>query len=304
MKLNKIAAWLAVAGLVFSFVAFSNAAPAGACPPPPPPPPTICGEAEVFTLWGGKTINVGTVTVSNDEENLYVTYDTTGDWYLKEVHLYVLDYEPTERLTPGQAPYKSGDISYATSYTFVVPLAGFDVTCDETVLWLQAHAAVVKIVDGEVVEGETAYGGDITKPKKGSWYGNIKYTVQCCEEEPPCECQEETAWGGKTAGGGTSWWYYYDAEVGGVQTIWAGQHINVGTVEVVEGTVYITLTGGWELQDVKEPVKIQGYNEIPASRPAAGLFTHYKGDALTVYIGEYAYYAIHLDVQLCPTSCK
>lgn len=150
----------------------------------------VCGEPQVYTLWGGKTIRVGTVTVSNDGEKLYVTYRTTGDWYLKEVQLYVLNYEPKERLAPGLAPYKSGDISYATTYTFIVPLSdlSYEVTCDETTLWLQAHAAVVKVVDGTVVQGETAYGGVINpNPPQGSWYGNIEYTVQCCEEVQPAK---------------------------------------------------------------------------------------------------------------------
>jgi hypothetical protein len=30
----------------------------------------FCGESQVCTLWGGKTIDVGTVSISNDEENL------------------------------------------------------------------------------------------------------------------------------------------------------------------------------------------------------------------------------------------
>jgi hypothetical protein len=117
------------------------------------------------------------------------------------------------------------------------------------------------------------------------------------------ECQEETAWGGDSEGKGSAWWYYYDASIGGVQTVWAGQHIDVGTVEVVGGVVTIVLTGGWELQNVDDPVKIKGYSVIPEERPVAGLFTGvgtYKGDQLTnVDIGEYNFYAIHLDVQLC-----
>ena len=42
--------------------------------------PQICGEEE-FALTAGQTINVGTVRVSNDEDYLYVTYNTTGEWY-------------------------------------------------------------------------------------------------------------------------------------------------------------------------------------------------------------------------------
>lgn len=133
---------------------------------------------------------------------------------------------------------------------------------------------------------------------------NLTFCFVECEDNGG-DCQTETAWGGDTAGDGAAWWFYYDASVGGEQIIRAGQHIDVGTVEVVDGTVYLVLTGGWELQDGEETVKIQGYaaDDLPSSRPAAGNFDEdnggYKGTSLTVEIGDYAFYAIHLDVQLC-----
>ena len=69
---------------------------------------------------------------------------------------------------------------------------------------------------------------------------------------------------------------------------------------MVDGIVSIILTDGWELQDDEEAVEIQGYNEgdLPTSRPASGQFG-YKGTDLTVHIGIFDFYAIHLDVQLC-----
>lgn len=260
------------------------------CEPPVEPecPPVV------YDLWAGQTILVGNVTVWNDAENLYVQYNTDAPWYLTEVHLFIAAEPFTARLAPGQAPYKSGDISCASTYMFTIPLQW---DCDMTI-YLQVHAAVVKKVDGVVVGKETAYGGDITKPKKGAWYGNFAYTI-CCQEEPPPECQKETAWGGKTAGGGSAWWYYFDVTKGATQTIWAGQTINVGTVTYDGTRLIIILTGGWELQAVAEPVKIQGYELIADSRPAAGQFTTYKGNLLTVPVPYYPFYAIHLDVQLC-----
>lgn len=142
----------------------------------------VC-NSETFALVGGQTIDVGNVVVSNDDEYLYVTYNTTGGWELVEVQLFVLDTEPTERLSPGQAPNKSGILeSGTTTYTFTIPLEGD--MCDVD-LWLQAHASVVK--RGE--EGQTAYGGEIVIPETGSWYGNIAYTVVCCD--PECEISAE-----------------------------------------------------------------------------------------------------------------
>jgi len=118
--------------------------------------------------------------------------------------------------------------------------------------------------------------------------------------DSPAECtswQTETGFGGNASGNGNAWWYYYTGN--GVQTIWAGQSINAGTVELKNGYLYITLTNGWQLQDVSESVKIQGYNSLPSSRPVAGQFTTYKGTSLTVPVNAYSYYVVHLDLQKC-----
>lgn len=267
----------------------------------------ICGEPAVYTLWGGKTINVGTVTVANDETNLYVTYETTDNWYLTEVHLYVLNYEPLERLTPGHAPYKSGNISYATTYTFVIPLEdlGFPITCDETVLWLQAHAAVVKIVDGEIVKSETAYGGDIN-PNANPWYGNIRYMVQCCNGEEPCyEFVGETAWAAGIRYVRRGNWATYTPYVPNSTVIlYAGQTINVGSVHFsapVAGKVTITinLTGSWEFAPRAENVKIQDYATAPSGNPAPGLFA-WKGTGVgqtfSIEVPVNNFYGVHVDV--------
>ena len=130
-------------------------------------------NSKTYALIAGQTINVGTVVVSNDDEFLYVTYNTTGDWDLRELHLFVLHSEPDERLTPGDAPYKVESLPAGTkSYTFTIPF-GDELECG-TSIWLQAHAAV---------DGETAYGGTVEDPRQGAWYGNISYYIECCEED-------------------------------------------------------------------------------------------------------------------------
>lgn len=255
----------------------------------------------VSTLWAGKTIDAGTVTVTNDDEFIYLTYQLSGEWLLKEVHLYVLNYAPTSRLAPGLAPFNSGILpSGTTFYTFSVPNT---YECDQ-MLYLQAHAAIYKVDQfGNVIESQTGFGGDITWPKKASWYGNIAYTICCEDNEEPCY-QYETAFGGNTEGPGKgAWWFYYDGD--GVETIWAGQIIEVGTVELVGEMLTITLTNDWELANSSEAVKIQGYNELPNERPAAGLFTTYKGTDLVVSLPQFEYYVIHLDVRIkedCQTT--
>ena len=48
----------------------------------------VPGYAFTTSLTAGQTIPVGTVSVWNDEECLYVQYDVTeDDWYLLETHL-------------------------------------------------------------------------------------------------------------------------------------------------------------------------------------------------------------------------
>lgn len=115
-------------------------------------------------------------------------------------------------------------------------------------------------------------------------------------EEEMCY-KTETAWGGNSSGEGKAWWFYFDAEAGpATQTIYAGQKATDGTVTYDGSKITINL-GSWSLQNDSEAVKIQGYNEIPSTRPAAGPFTTYKGTALEIQVSGFRYYAIHLDVK-------
>ena len=255
----------------------------------------MCGT-ESFTLWAGQTNNSGTVTVANDDVNLYVTYTTTGGLLINEVHLFISANPFTQRLAPGQAIYKAENVN-AETHTFVLPLAEIGFECGSTI-YLQAHAALSN--------GETAYGGTITKPKKGAWYGNIAYTIVCCVVEPPVtECTEETAFGGYSGinvGEPGAWFYYFDVTQGSSQPIYAGQYIEVGEVIYENGTISIFLYDNVSLQDVSEPVKIQGFESVPAKRLPAGQFTTYKGTSTTVEVPTFTYYIIHLDVKICEGS--
>ncbi|WP_282037909.1 hypothetical protein [Saccharicrinis aurantiacus] len=113
------------------------------------------------------------------------------------------------------------------------------------------------------------------------------------------DCRLETAWGGTSQENGSAWWFYYDASVGGQQAIYAGQFAVDGAyVEYVDGKINIVLGNNMALIDDNEAVKIQGYDTLPTSRPSGGHFS-YKGTDLSVMVGDYMYYAIHLDVAVC-----
>lgn len=147
-------------------------------------------------LMAGQHIEAGTVCVSNDEDFLYITYDTIDDWELAEAHAWVgadlADMPQTNSGQPkiGNFPYNSGEIS-ATSHTFAVPLDTLgDDLCDQT-FHVAAHAAVIKPgAEGEEpVAAETAWGqGPGLLSDGGSWAMSFSFTVTC--EPPPVEVVE------------------------------------------------------------------------------------------------------------------
>lgn len=89
--------------------------------------------------------------------------------------------------------------------------------------------------------------------------------------------------------------------------IYAGQNINVGTVQMSavvnnEVTLTIELTGGWHFQDVNESLKIQDYAVAPSGNPAPGQFAwkyNATGDSWTVTVPANNFYGIHLDLTHC-----
>jgi len=147
----------------------------------------FCGS-DTLTLWAGQTIDAGTLIVSNDETNLYVTYNTTG--VFGTLHLWVgtdLTLLPTTpngpgagTPIPGQFPYVF-DAAGLTTYTFTIPLANisFYTACGNTIN-VVAHAEV-SINGGQ----ETAFGGDIAGTGTNRWYFYAAYATACCSDTPP-----------------------------------------------------------------------------------------------------------------------
>jgi len=114
---------------------------------------------------------------------------------------------------------------------------------------------------------------------------------------------EGTAWGGNYPGGGSNWWYYFDTNGPSVQAIYAGQKLIQGaSVKYEGGKLTITLGPNMRLQDVSDPVKIQGYSSIPGDAPEPGKLTTYKGTNLVISVPYYRYFAIHLDVEVWSPS--
>jgi len=104
---------------------------------------------DVFTLYAGQHIDVGTVSVWDDCENLYVKYETTGDWVMTETHLHVankwqlIPHTKKGNPIPGQFDY-NGEHAYETVVLYEIPL---DLE-PEIKLCIAAHAKVVRPIDG------------------------------------------------------------------------------------------------------------------------------------------------------------
>lgn len=256
----------------------------------------LAGKVVISTTLGGK---------------LLISVNTEDPWAFKTIHLFVgvktdLPVNKSGNPVPGKFPVVRESTEYQTAITFEFNIA--EISKDNSGCFIIAlHADVYKLDEFDIpTQTETAWAKGERLVVKGNWATYLNYCPVPCS--PPggggcTEWQKETAFGGETAGAGNAWWFAYNGVL--EQKIYAGQSMEIGTVEYDDGKLYIKLTSGWELDpDITESVKIQGYEVLPNKRPAAGLFTGYKGSDLTVGIPTYPWYVIHLDVRKCKSQIE
>lgn len=97
-------------------------------------------EKTVALGLGHDHIDIGSVEMVRDGDNLLVTISTDAPYTMDQVHLYVADVIPTDS-TPGHFPYKyevDDPADYFTSYTFTVNVASFE----GKTIYVAAHAHV------------------------------------------------------------------------------------------------------------------------------------------------------------------
>jgi len=133
------------------------------------------GDPFVTPLLAGQTIDVGTVSVWNDDTNLYVTYNTTGGWVMTETHLAVVtdpgDFPTNKAGNPkvGHFPYSKENI-FMTTWEQTIEFAELEGWTAGGPLYIAAHAAIEEVTcfDGTppgvtVEDTEDLYiGGSIT----------------------------------------------------------------------------------------------------------------------------------------------
>lgn len=144
-----------------------------------PSVPDLCHE-ETVALLAGSDLEVGTVAVGNDEETLYVTYETAGGWEIAETHLAVVD-DPADipssgnAVPPGLFPGESVHQPPVTVVHYAVPLPD---PGGASPVFVAAHAEVVK---GGAEEGAWAEGPEIQEG--GSWATYTTYEPAACVED-------------------------------------------------------------------------------------------------------------------------
>jgi hypothetical protein len=130
-------------------------------------------EPVSFDIFAGQTMLAGQLVVTNDDENLYVTYMALAGESFEETHLYVgtlAGMPVNKQKTPviGHFPYSTNHEPAVTEVTYTIPLNNLP-DC----YIIAAHSAMTN--------GETAwsYGTQFPGTKRWGWYS--EYCTQYCE---------------------------------------------------------------------------------------------------------------------------
>ena len=132
------------------------------------------------SIFGGQTYYVGNLETTNDADSLYVTFTTSGDWFLGHTHLYVgtLAGLPTNSANtpiPGQFTHNDAHSPYITSYTYAIALNSLP-SC----YIIAAHSEAHKVVNGVTVQSETAWSSGTPFPNTNRWGWYSSYCTQSC----------------------------------------------------------------------------------------------------------------------------
>ena len=161
-----------------------------------------CGTPLTSNLKIQDGTDIGTVTVANDGEYLYLTYNVTGNWYLGEVHSYAgkesliprnLEGNPNHKQFPGKQDLKYCDLNQ--TFTFKVALSALTVDnsaqCTTNSQYYTAMRANVKqlssVADCNSGAEQPAWGAPflINPGNANEWATAFYYCKQDCSVPPP-----------------------------------------------------------------------------------------------------------------------
>jgi hypothetical protein len=141
-----------------------------------------CEFAEL-DLMAGQNILAGKVLVEADENNIYVTINTLGDWLISEAQVHAGQTIPTNKAgnpIPGQFDYKQTFNPWVSTVTFTIARSAAGLVEDCTKI---ATHVVVRRNNGNTIQSETAWAGNIRFNNK-NWATYFQFCVVC---EPPVE---------------------------------------------------------------------------------------------------------------------
>lgn len=152
-------------------------------------------------IWAGQTIDVGDVTIMNDNTKIYVKIVLDENFPLADVKenlkLWIGDdlaMLPVggngSSCAPqnGKFPYKNYTVD-GNTYTFEVSFEDISAYLNKTVT---CSSLLYIVLHADMSNGETAYAGDV-KGDCSRWYFYTKYQAKCCETPPPPSGYTQTA---------------------------------------------------------------------------------------------------------------
>lgn len=265
-----------------------------------------------YHIWAGtieEYFYAGSVTLSNDAEYLYLDLTSPAGFQTVSDNVDIGFYNelPSSRPDADALHYHYTIAGGALQTRVAIPLndifiedLGSSVSkhCSEN-FYVIVHTEIL-YNNGTGISALSGWAGWNPGPDGVFW----KWMIY----DPCCipVCDEETAWANGFRYINRGNWATYTAYSGAAKTevLYAGQKMDAGTVYFTPAgdkvQIVIEFNEGWGLQEVKEAVKIQGYNQAPVNiNPSPGLFTTYKGGELTVTVPRYNFYGVHVDAKYC-----
>lgn len=119
------------------------------------------GQQKSVRFLAGQHHEAGTITVWNDEEFIFVRFDTINGWEMQKTHLYVGSNPPT-RHAPGQLGRKNENLDDPTTDLYKIPIG--EVTGDT--IYVAAHADVTRCV-GDLSDCNVRW--ELCEDSQGKW---------------------------------------------------------------------------------------------------------------------------------------
>lgn len=109
-------------------------------------------------LLAGRRYDAGDIRVYFDSDKVYVEYETSADWYIRETHLYIGEHEllPVNRRgEPVPLYFQLGEAYPEGAQTLIYAVSKSNLPKCFTI---SANAEVYRTVEGEIVQAEMAWG--------------------------------------------------------------------------------------------------------------------------------------------------